>query len=695
MDALAGMLGEHFGAEIVLIGAVRLAETERIEVHSLYSRTGKIDITEYDACDSPCRAVVTEGVTVVVPSGFGTHYPKDAAAQQFGLESYVGVPLKGSNGQVIGLILIESKKVLDDSQAGAAVSALTEFKERTSRELDNLLTTRTLGAVISGTASLSSSDVFRALTRQVADALVVRTSFIAECIDDDPDHFRMLAYSFRGQPRIQAEGALVPYALTPCQLLKKSDTVHIPKTVQQDFPEDALFIEQGLIAYVARVLRDRHGKVIGHIALLHDRELSERLLESPVLETFAARASVELERHQAEAHRSQMEQALLVRKKAESLGLLAGTIAHDFNNLLASLLGYTELALEKAAGDDVVRTYLEKARDVSLSGKDLLRQLLNYAGGSPDSQQTVVDLNRLVRDTISLVPETHRSRDAIHYDLDELAPEIRADASRITQLVMNLALNSLEALVDDEDSVRIGTSTVKMSESLRSQLLFGGDQLPDECVVLEVHDTGRGMEADVAPRVFDPYFTTKHEGRGLGMAAIHGIVRSYNAGLWIRSEPGAGTTVRVYFAPAGEQYKQSLPVADSPAYDTHSSGGERILVVDDQKQVREVLGLQLISANFQVDQAGSCDEALELVRSGKRYSAAFIDIVMPQVDGWETLTRIRELDSEMKAVMVTGFAPQPDTELLDAHRDIQVLGKPYTRQQMFDALQNLLPSTSA
>ncbi len=227
----------------------------------------------------------------------------------------------GSSGQIIGLLVAEGKHQLTDDDVAATLNALSHVSQRTGNELDHLQTTNMLASILSGTARRTSQDIFRSLSQQVADALVVRTAFIAECLEDDPHHFRILAYSFCGQPLEAFEGMVVPYHTTPCQYLKRQHTVLVSSGLQDQYPHQQTYAKQGLVAYIGTVLQDGEGKVIGHIALMHDRDISNRLIDSPILQTFTSRASVELERYHAETQRQRtnadLRREIAEREKAE------------------------------------------------------------------------------------------------------------------------------------------------------------------------------------------------------------------------------------------------------------------------------------------------------------------------------------------------------------------------------------------
>jgi signal transduction histidine kinase len=225
----------------------------------------------------------------------------------------------------------------------------------------------------------------------------------------------------------------------------------------------------------------------------------------------------------------QMEEQLRETQKLESLGILAGGIAHDFNNLLVGIIGNASLAQELLSGLNPVRKLLGEVVRAGERAADLTQQMLAYAGKGRVVMEAA-DPNHLVSEMASLVRSSISKKVAIHFDLDPSIPAIKGDLGQIQQVLMNLIINGAEAIGDED----IGTVTVRT--------MFLRDE---ECICIEVEDTGRGMDDATKARIFDPFFTTKFTGRGLGLAAVQGIVRRHDGSITVNSVPGHGTTFRV------------------------------------------------------------------------------------------------------------------------------------------------------
>jgi len=231
-------------------------------------------------------------------------------------------------------------------------------------------------------------------------------------------------------------------------------------------------------------------------------------------------------------------------QRLESLGVLAGGIAHDLANLLGGVLGHAELALLQVAPGDAARAHLEQAIEGAHRGGDLTRQLLAYAGRG-ETRREAVDLGALVRGMGDLLRVALGGGCELRYELLDDAPAVEADAAQLRQVVMNLITNGAEAIGDAGGTLHVVTSTRRMAADELAGYRFGDLLLPGEYVALRVSDTGAGMTDEVRSRIFEPFFSTKRAGRGLGLAAVLGIVRGHGGALRVDSAPGRGTTFEI------------------------------------------------------------------------------------------------------------------------------------------------------
>lgn len=361
------------------------------------------------------------------------------------------------------------------------------------------------------------------------------------------------------------------------------------------------------------------------------------------------------ERKTAEEHRLALERKLLEAQKLESLGVLAGGIAHDFNNILTSILGNTTLAALDLPENHKVKRQLTQIERAAQRAADLCAQMLAYAGRA-SFITAPVNLSQLVRDTAALLEVSAAKKVRLELLLNDAVPAVMGDATQLRQIVMNLVINAVDAMGERTDGhVIVRTFTRDFTPGAFAQAIQS-PKLPSGLYVgLEVADNGSGMPPEVLARIFEPFFTTKFSGRGLGLAAVIGIVQSHDGALFVDSTPGRGTTFRL-FLPATSAHAK--PGSGSPfaAALSHPLRGT-ILVVDDEPSVREVARETLGLLGLTVLEAADGNAAIELVRT---YTGAIdlvlLDLTMPGLAGDETLRRLREVRSDLRAVIMSGYS---------------------------------------
>jgi PAS domain S-box-containing protein len=360
------------------------------------------------------------------------------------------------------------------------------------------------------------------------------------------------------------------------------------------------------------------------------------------------------EAKRSEAERRRLEQQMEQAQRIDSLGVLAGGIAHDFNNLLATILGNVALVRNEAVRGAAAQACLGDVESAARTAAGLCQQMLVYAGRAPCVAEPL-DLGALVRDMAQLLRSSVSRKLGLDLPLADGLPLVVADASQLRQVVMNLVLNAAEAIGDADGAVTVTTGAVEVGrERLRGALL--GDAMPEgRCVVLEVADTGCGMDAVTQRRIFEPFFTTKFAGRGLGLAAVLGIVRQLRGGIEVESVPGGGTRFRVLFPVAEATVPAALP---EPAPAPGGWTGEGlVLVVDDDPAIRRLLRRHLQQLGLGMLEAPGGAEGIELFRSNVgRIRAAIVDLTMPHVDGVETLRELRRMDRDVYVVVASGWA---------------------------------------
>ena len=386
----------------------------------------------------------------------------------------------------------------------------------------------------------------------------------------------------------------------------------------------------------------------------------------------AAREYGRLVRDVTETRRS--EQDLQQAQKLEGIGVLAGGIAHDFNNLLTGIMGGLSFVKTSLPADNPAYRMVEIAERSSVRAAELVAQLLAYAGKGK-FVVTRFDLSALILEMLPLIAASIPKTVELDLSLTPGLPWMEADASQIRQIVMNLIINGAESIGADGGTVRVSTG---VSDS--------GSE-----IFMQVKDSGSGMSETTKAKMFDPFFSTKFAGRGLGLAAVSGIVRGHKGKMQVDSIPGQGTTFRVTFpAERSERLADVARLPDKPL-PTAPRGSGAILVVDDESALREMAGVILQNSGYTVLAAKDGREAVELFRQGARKIAAvLLDMTMPVMGGLEAFRLIREFQPSVPIVMSSGYSELAAREELGSDAVAGFIQKPYTAAKLVASIQEAL-----
>ncbi len=396
------------------------------------------------------------------------------------------------------------------------------------------------------------------------------------------------------------------------------------------------------------------------------------------------------DRREAENERLNLERQLLHTQKLESLGILSGGIAHDFNNLLAAMQSYLNLVQMKVDPQSPAFQYLESMERVVHRATDLTRQMLAYSGKS----RFVIkqhSLNQVIEDMNDLLKVTIPKKILLNLDLAPLLPPFEADAAQIQQLILNLLTNASDAIGDQEGVIRITTRSLRLgvgdlAKDFQGQALEAG-----AFVALEVSDTGCGMSPEVQTRIFDPFFSTKSLGRGLGLSAIQGILRGHHAGLRIDSQQGQGTTFKVFFrasALAMEEKNQALAPARQRLEGT-------VLLVDDEMMITDSVSAMLESMGLKVLIAHDGRQAVKAFQQERAaIDLVLMDLTMPHLDGLEAARLIHRLDPRMPVILSSGYSEHDSIQEGTGEKAVGFLQKPYTLQALYEAMRGSLERPS-
>ena len=380
------------------------------------------------------------------------------------------------------------------------------------------------------------------------------------------------------------------------------------------------------------------------------------------------------------------EERLRETAKLESLGVLAGGIAHDFNNLLVGILGNASLAQEMLPPGSPILELMGDVVNASDKAALLTRQMLAYSGRGKFVVEPV-DLSTMVREILPLVSRSVSPAVSVDLSLASNLPPVECDKAQMQQVVMNLLINAAESCGGHPGMVRVSTS-VSTADARTLLPAFGLPPVqPGAFVHLEVRDTGCGMTEEVKAKIFDPFFTTKFAGRGLGLSAALGIIRSHHGAIQVESELGQGTTFRIYFPAAGAPEFAAAVKSQRQQY----PGGGTILVVDDEEVVRRTARVTLQKYGYRVLTADNGQAAVQLFESmAREIELVILDLTMPVMGGEAALEHLKRIDPAAKILLSSGFSSAEVTERFQGRGLAGFLQKPYSASKLAEEVQRAL-----
>ncbi len=393
-----------------------------------------------------------------------------------------------------------------------------------------------------------------------------------------------------------------------------------------------------------------------------------------------------VERKRTEIERKRLEAHMQYTQKLESLGILAGGIAHDFNNLLMAIVARAGLALRTIGPESPAHGHLKHIEKSGLRGGELANQMLTYAGkGKPIVQ--AIDVSLLIQEMAHLLRISISKRAVINYDLTPNLPPIDADPSQLRQLVMSIVTNASEAIGEQSGIITVATGTVQTHMSHLKNWYVAGEVPSSLCVYLDVRDTGSGMDAETIPKIFDPFFTTKFTGRGLGLAALLGIVRALNGAVAVTSESGEGTQFRLLFPTIGAP--EQITAASSP--ELYWQGKGTVLVVDDEEDVRIASQLILEEVGLTVLTANDGRAGLEVYqRYQEEIALVLLDLTMPKMNGEQLFKEIRKLNQSVPILLSSGYNEDEASKRFHGVGIYGFIQKPYQIDALLDKVRQTL-----
>jgi two-component system cell cycle sensor histidine kinase/response regulator CckA len=393
------------------------------------------------------------------------------------------------------------------------------------------------------------------------------------------------------------------------------------------------------------------------------------------------------ERKRIEREKAQFELQLQEGQRMESLGVLAGGIAHDFNNLLTGIMGFADLAAAELPPDSSIQDYLRQIQKSSRRAAELCAQMLAFAGKGLYIRGEV-DLNQILRESISMVQLSIHRRISIVSQLEERPILIEADIQQMRQLTINLLLNASEAIGNNEGSIEIHSSRMMTSREYLNGFRFGSDRPEGDYLLLRIRDTGCGILEQNLSRIFEPFYTTKFTGRGLGLSAVLGIVRTTLGAIRVQSQVGSGSVFEILF-PISKTEKLLPPNPES------SSKPEPgiILVADDESTIRLLLSHILKPKRFEVFLAENGRQLLDLLPIHASHTRLiFLDLTMPVLSGEETLHQLRQNYPDMPVVLMSGYSVGEISQRFQDPHIIGFLQKPFGPTEVMEMVQKVVSS---
>ncbi len=638
-SGIAASLGMKYG----MVGVLQPGGTLMRSL-ALWAGGKWLDNFEYDLAGTPCANVMSRE-TCFHRRDARALFPRDKLLVDLGIESYFGIPIPGAEGAPVGIVLAMDDTPSEDQVDEQLQPIFELFAQRAAMELERL----------DADARVRASEArFRQIVTACLEGVWVidaeaRTTFVNE---------RMA--SMFGYSADEMLGRTMYDFMSPdLRGVAEANMARRQRGVAEQH-EFRFRHKDGSDVWTilsTSPLRDAAGHVHGALAMATD-VTEKRALEHKIQHT----------------------------QKLESLGVLASGIAHDFNNLLVGILANSGYVLKHLPTGTPLRPAMEDVQTAAARAAELTRQLLEYSGKGRFFTEPL-DLNRVVREISNLLASVISKRATLQFTLAESMPAISADSAQLRQVVMNLITNASDALGGRDGVISLTTSVVDATRTYL-QTTYLDEHLPEgRYVALEVADSGCGMDESTRNKIFDPFFTTKLTGRGLGLAAVLGILRGHRGAVKVDSTPGKGTTFTILL-PCLEQPAPVAVVGEGSRPMETWRGTGTVLVADDEDLVRRVATRVLDMAGFAVVGARDGAEAIEQFgKHRERVVAVVLDMTMPGMSGAEVMRGIRALKPDVYVLLSSGYEPESLDQLLGEDR-VSFLRKPWSPAELVAALRS-------
>lgn len=599
-------------------------------------------------------AMISGQSICLYPSGAREAFPGLPLLGSLNAESYVGAPLTSSSGKPLGIIGAVGKRPLGDPRN--AESMIRIFAARAASELERQ---RTLEAL------RMSEERLRTLFEGIDDALFV--------YDED--------------------GRILDCNAATCRRLDYTRQELLEMSMRN---VDAPWFHEQFPARISQQLKQGRMACEGEHVTREGRRIPVDIHTSRI--SYQGRTAVLAvarditERRRAEEERRQLESQMQHAQKLESLGVLAGGIAHEFNNLLMGVLGNASLALMELPEETPARESLRQIETAAQRAAELSKQMLAYSGKGRFVIQPL-NLSQVVAEMAHLLEASVSKKAMLQYEFTPDLPLIEGDLSQVRQVIVNLVSNASESLSDRTGTVTVATGVKEVTRDyLKGMYLC--ENLPEGTYAfVEVRDTGCGMDPATLSKIFDPFFSTKFTGRGLGLAAVMGIVRGHKGALKVGSDKGVGSTFTVLLP----CMKQVVPTETRPAPAGGSwQGSGTILLVDDEETVRAVTKRVLERAGFSVLSACDGVEGVEMFQANvDNIAAVLLDMTMPRMSGDDAFREMRRIRADIPIILSSGYNEPEALERFTSDGPSGFIQKPYRAEELMVKMRSVLDAYPA
>ena len=467
--------------------------------------------------------------------------------------------------------------------------------------------------------------------------------------------------------------------------------------IVEDIQADPLWVpfaelakKAGVAACWSHPFISKGGRVLGALALYSPKPNKPTDEQLSRLKAAARMTGLAVERGRAEeALREQrkreleLEDQLRQAAKMKALGVLAGGIAHDFNNILASILVNAEFAQTLLPGDSKITKNLGDIVSACNRAGGFCKQMLAYAGrGSIATQE--IEFGELIKELDSLVQAAITKKIQLKYDLQKESAHIQGDENQLLQVIMNLVTNAAEAIGEKEGEIVVSSKVENFDKPTLEKIDPEQNLKEGNYLRLDVSDTGCGMDKETAAKIFDPFYTTKDTGHGLGLSAVKGIVKLHNGTMYLESQQGFGTTFTVLLPTIIADDK---PIEKNEPQNLGANGNKRVLLADDEVELRSAMVMVLEHNGYEVVEAVDGQEAFNsFITSEDSFGCVLLDLNMPKLNGEEVARKIRQVDKDVPIILASGYSEQEVTERFNDLNISQALQKPTPINQLLAAV---------